>query len=371
MTPLDPVRTRRVLDEIAEGSDGALLEGLIVDLFMAIPGVILHDQDRLSASGSEELDLAFSNAADPAGLPSFERDLLVECKSQRQRVDSHDVNWFATKLRRRHQPLGVLIALSGVTGPIEGHLRAAQAEIEISAVEGQQILVVVAEELAGLLSGEHFANLLNLKRQRLISGRQMLITTEDELAKLSPVPAMPDSARLLLHPAVNLAGVQADAWRLALDAGRLQLRRHRSDALAQIEARQPVLDRDLRPCVDSVWTGVAIIREKLEELETAVETEGAEAQVLDLTLEAAAACVDLLPLDPAAAAAPELEIVAVNVETFAPTRLAVHIGSGYWTMLTRYYLEQIAEVREQLRQAAMYALLSLLVDQVLVLASPS
>jgi hypothetical protein len=116
MAPLDPVETRRLLDEIAATSNGSLLEDVITRLFTAIPGVTLHDRDRLSASGSEELDLAFSNAADPVGLAFFDRDLLVECKSQGDKVDAQAVNWFATKLRRRQQPLGVLVALAGVTG---------------------------------------------------------------------------------------------------------------------------------------------------------------------------------------------------------------------------------------------------------------
>jgi hypothetical protein len=356
----------------AVNSDGAQLERLATELFTAIPGVSLHDQDRLSASASEELDLAFSNTAQPNGLGSFKRDLLVECKSQQSKVDSHDVNWFATKLRRRRQPLGILVALGGVTGPTDGVLRAAQAEIEHSAIEGQQILIVTAEELSGLLSGEHFANLLTLKRQRLISGRQMLVTTEAELAELSPIPAAPDSVRLLLHPAANLAGAGSEGWRLALDATRLQLRRQPSDTLKRIAAHRPVFDRELDPGVENVQHAVGVITGKLERIEAVVITDDTDDEplLLELVLDAARACVELLRLDPAAAGEPDPEIIGVNVETFAPTRLAIHIGSEYWMILTRYYLKQIVAVREQLRQAAMYALLALLVDRILVLAPP-
>ena len=371
MAPIDPVLTRRLLDEIASIPTGSPLEDLITGLFNAIPGVTLHDRDRLSASGNEELDLAFSNAAEPGGLTFFDRDLLVECKSQGGKVDAQAVNWFATKLRRRQQSLGILVALAGVTGRSDGYPRAAHAEVEMSAAEGQQILVVVADELAGLRSGEHFANLLTLKRQRLVSGRQMLITERDELAALSPIPSLPDSARLLLHPAVNLAGAEVDAWRLVLDAGRLQLRRHREHALAQIEQHRPALDRDLKPGVDSVRIAVGVMRTKLEELETSVAGEESEADVREVALDVAAACVDLLRLDPAAVGAPEPDVVAINVETFAPTRLATNIGSRLWTLLTRYYLDQIEAVLEQLREAATYALLGLLVDQLLVFEGSS
>jgi hypothetical protein len=160
MAPLDPVQTVRVLEQIHADTDGGLLETLITEVFCAIPGVSLADQDRLSARGNEELDLAFSNVGEPGGLVQFGPDVLVECKSQGTPVDAQAVNWFATKLRRRQQPLGVLVALAGITGRGDAQLRAAQAEIDLSATEGQQILVVIGRELAELQSGEHLANLL-------------------------------------------------------------------------------------------------------------------------------------------------------------------------------------------------------------------
>ncbi|MGD1058769.1 MAG: hypothetical protein ABR992_15300 [Solirubrobacteraceae bacterium] len=176
----------------------------------------------------------------------------------------------------------------------------------------------------------------------------------------------------MLYPATNLARAEADAWRLALDAGRLVLRRHRGDALAEIEARRPVLDRELRPGVASVEVAVGVIRGKLETLEALIANDVAEEDELRRqAVELAAGCIDLLGLDPAAPRAPEPEIVAINVETFAPNRLATHIGSELWMLLTRYYLERIEQVRDQLRSAAMYSLLSLVVDQVLVLGGQS
>jgi Restriction endonuclease len=375
MPPIDPVATGRVLDEIASTSDGSrrgpALEKLIAEIFCAIPGVLLHDRDRLSASGNEELDLAFSNAQEPGGLTFFDRDLLVECKSQGGPVDAQAVNWFASKLRRRQQSLGVLVALNGVTGSAQSGSRAAAAEVEQSAIEGQQVIVVIGDELGALQSGEHLANLLTFKRQKLISGRLMAIAEPDQLRALSPVPAIPDSARLLLHPATNLAQGEADAWRLALDAGRLVLRRQRGEALAEIEASRPVIGQELDPGAASVELVVRALRIKLEALESSIEHDIEEAELRSMVVELAAGCVDLLRLDPSAISAPEPDIVAVNVETFAPNRLAIHVGSELWTLLTRYYLDQIDRVREQLRAAAMYSLLSLLVDQVLKLSGQS
>lgn len=101
----------------------------------------------------------------------------------------------------------------------------------------------------------------------------MLITTPEEMHSLSPIPPAADSARLLLHPASNLAGQGADGWQFALDAGRLQLRRHHIEALAMIEGHRPVLDPALTPGAVSVQEGAAVISEKLDRLDCLLEQE--------------------------------------------------------------------------------------------------
>jgi hypothetical protein len=368
---IDPIETGRTLDTIAATSDGVargdLLEDLMDKVFGAIPGITRTDRDRLSARGNEEVDLAFANGQEPGGLSQFDRDLVVECKSQNDPVDAQAVNWFATKLRRRQQSLGILVALAGVTAGRSGD-RAAAAEVELSAVEGRQILIVTEGELRGLRSGEHFANLLTRKRERLISGRLMVIATAEDLEALSPVPAVPESTRLLLHPAQSLAVAEPDLYQVALDAGRLVLRRRRQEAIAIVEARRPVLPVVLQPGVASVNAGLDIIESLLSQLQSSLEREEIdEPSLMECVIELGAACVDLLRLDPATAWDPEPELIAVNVETFAPPRVANHIGSELWALLTCYYVRQIRQVREQLRAVAMYALLSVFVDQILIL----
>lgn len=175
MAPIDPVRTARLLEEITADSNGSLLEDLTDTLFCAVPGVRRYAQDRISASGNEEVDLVYSNTQEPDGLTYFGSDLVVECKSQGDPVSAHDVNWFATKLRRRQQNQGVLIALSGVSGQRGRYSRAGEAEIGECAREGQHIVVLVADEIAGLQSGEHLAAILDFKRQELIAGYRMSI----------------------------------------------------------------------------------------------------------------------------------------------------------------------------------------------------
>lgn len=153
VAPIVTVRTATLLAEITADSNGSLLEELTDNLFGAIPGVQRYAHDRVSVSGNEKIDLACSNTRAEDGLARFGSDLLVECKSQGDPVSALDVNWFATELRRRQQNLGVLIALSGVSGRRAGYPRAGEAEVEGCARESQQILVLVSEEIAGLQSG--------------------------------------------------------------------------------------------------------------------------------------------------------------------------------------------------------------------------
>ena len=376
MAPIDPVRTAKLLAETTTDSNGALLEDLTDTLFCAVPGVRRYAQDRISASGNEEVDLVYSNTAEPDGLEHFGSDLVVECKSQGDPVSAHDINWFATKLRRRQQNQGVLIALPGVSGRHAGHPRAGEAEVGECAREGQHIVVLVADEIVGLQSGEHLAAVLDFKRQELIAGYRMSILDEETLMALSPSRPVSDSARLLLHPSANVAGEQAASWQLALDAGRLQLRRHIRTTLEDIEARRPTEFADEPAGVAAVNRAVAEIRAELaavdrhvEEADAAMlayrEPEHSEGSVKEQLRRAAAICVDLIRLDPGVARLPDLDVICVNVETFAPTRLATPVSSKLWKTLTNYYLDQIELVREQLRAASIYALLSLLVTQLM------
>jgi hypothetical protein len=297
-----------------------------------------------------------------------------------QPVSAADVSWFATKLRRRGQSHGVLIALAGVSGKTANYPRAGEAEIERCAVEGQQILVLVRAEVAGVLSGEHLAAVLNAKRQGLVAGNRMTVFDADALQALSPGPALPDSARLLLHPASNVAGQEARAWQLALDAGRLQLRRHTRAALETVWARRPTELEDVAAGVAGIQQAMPLIPERIETIERwmkglddanlAFETpEHDEGEITNAICGCAALVIDLIRLDPASGKLPDLDIICVNVETFAPPRLSVNIDSELWTLLTHYYMVAIDPMGEQLRAAAIYALLSLLVTQLMITSS--
>src|SRR4051794_22878445 len=95
---------------------GRTLEDLIQWLFEQIPGVVVTARDELSAAGDQEIDVAFWNDQHPNGLRQFDPLILVECKNWSSAVAAHEVGWFLHKLRERGRPLGILIAMCGITG---------------------------------------------------------------------------------------------------------------------------------------------------------------------------------------------------------------------------------------------------------------
>src|SRR5262249_51483408 len=60
---------------------GRALEDLIVYVFELVPGIILTQRNELNAFEAEEIDVAFWNEGDPAGLRLFDHILLIECKN--------------------------------------------------------------------------------------------------------------------------------------------------------------------------------------------------------------------------------------------------------------------------------------------------
>ena len=247
MAPIDPVRTATLLAEITTDSNGSLLEELTdIRCSARFPAC-----SATPTTGSRRAATRRSTWRTPTprrtdGLAHFGSDLLVECKSQGDPVSAQDVNWFATKLRRRQQNHGVLIALSGVSGRRSriSPSRRSRGRSDVRE-KASRSWCWSPSEIAGLQSGEHLAAVLNFKRQELVAGYRMSILDRDTLMALSPTPGpVSDSARLLLHPAASVAGEQAASWQMVLDAGRLQLRRHIRTTLEEVETRRPTAFTD-------------------------------------------------------------------------------------------------------------------------------
>ena len=149
---------------------GRALEDLICYVFGAIPGVTFYRRDALNVFDSEEIDVAFWNDQEPSGLHFLQNILLVECKNWSTPVGSSEVDWFLSKLRRRGQSLGFLIAASGITGDVAS-VGAAHEIIRSALAEKRQLIVITRAEIEGIPSTIQLVDLIKGKMCELaVSG---------------------------------------------------------------------------------------------------------------------------------------------------------------------------------------------------------
>ena len=174
-----PVDLGPELNDLAAEFDsyekGRRLEQMIGQLFGAIPGVTLEDQDVVNAFGSEEIDLIFWNEQHVAGLRFLDCPLIVECKGWSRPVAGREVRYFATELKDKARRNGVFVALNGITGD-EQNLTAAFFHVAAAMIEGVQVLVLTGEELAALNHAEDLIpifkrKLLGMTRQQIRSAK--------------------------------------------------------------------------------------------------------------------------------------------------------------------------------------------------------
>jgi Restriction endonuclease len=149
---------------------GRALEDLIVYLFELIPGVIVTARNALNAFQAEEIDVAFWNEGDPAGLRLFDPILLVECKNWTTRVGYPELAVFNDKLTSRGRPLGIFVAAAGITG--DAAARTAAHEVLGRALQhGREIIVLTRREIESLGDTDDLVLLLKRKRAQLaVSG---------------------------------------------------------------------------------------------------------------------------------------------------------------------------------------------------------
>ena len=91
------------------------MANLVAHIFGAIPGVQLRHREFLAPDKTSEIDLVFRNQPQVSGL--FDGVTLhMECKNERRRISAEQVRVFASKLRDRNQPVGVMISRTGLAG---------------------------------------------------------------------------------------------------------------------------------------------------------------------------------------------------------------------------------------------------------------
>lgn len=141
---------------------GAALEDLICYIFEQVPGIRKGVRDTLNAFASEEIDIAFWNTQHVDGFYFLPFVVLVECKNWSKPVDCEAVNWFASKVKRRGQRFGLLIAAKGITGDPNAVTGAREITRTLLA-EGFHLIVITRQELEGLTCTDELVRLIEVK----------------------------------------------------------------------------------------------------------------------------------------------------------------------------------------------------------------
>ena len=127
---------------------GKALEDLICYMFSKIPGISVTKRNTLSQFQSEEIDVAFWNRPSPEGFYFLPHIILVECKNWSRALGSEEVSWFDSKLRRRAQRFGILVAANGITGNASDK-NAAHDIVGTALAEGRQLVALTRSEIEG------------------------------------------------------------------------------------------------------------------------------------------------------------------------------------------------------------------------------
>jgi len=153
---------------------GRALEDMTCYLFDKVPGITITKRNELNVFQSEEIDVAFWNKAQPNGFYFLPNIILVECKNWSSPLGSEEVSWFDSKLRRRAQPFGILIATNGITGD-PNELTSAHDIISTALTENRQLVVITKEEVLGLNDTEELVELIQEKLCELAVAGTLLL----------------------------------------------------------------------------------------------------------------------------------------------------------------------------------------------------
>ena len=93
--------------------------------------------------------------------------ILVECKNWSKPVSSEEVNWFDSKLKRRGQSFGILIAANGITGNSQ-NVESAHEIIRVALSEGRQLVVITQTEIKTLQTTQDLVSLIQEKLCELV-----------------------------------------------------------------------------------------------------------------------------------------------------------------------------------------------------------
>ena len=127
---------------------GSAMANLVAYLFEQIPGVQLRHREFLAPDKTSEIDLVFRNQPQVSGL--FDGVTLhMECKNERRKIGPEQVRVFASKLRDRNQPVGVMISRTGLSGRL-GFKTHGHGQVGIELATGRSVVVLALADLGGL-----------------------------------------------------------------------------------------------------------------------------------------------------------------------------------------------------------------------------
>lgn len=142
---------------------GDALENLMVYVFEKLTGVELYDRNILDDPRAHELDLAFWHIQAKSSVGFLDPVIIVECKNTGTTVGSHEVGWFVRKLQDRGANVGILVALSGITGADTGQTSAHHEVLTALTRDKIKILVLSRAEIEQLTTTADLATLLREK----------------------------------------------------------------------------------------------------------------------------------------------------------------------------------------------------------------
>jgi hypothetical protein len=170
MANYSPRRLRALLtacDE-AETPDAAgdSLEHLSIYLIGRL-GLQLIDKNILDAPRAHELDVAFWQIQTQSLVGFLDPVVIIECKNTGEPVGSAAVGWFVRKLQDRGANVGLLVALSGITGASDGRSSAHSEVLTALTRDKIRILILSRDEIERLRTPTELAELLKEKYLQL------------------------------------------------------------------------------------------------------------------------------------------------------------------------------------------------------------
>jgi hypothetical protein len=144
---------------------GSAMADLVAYLFEQIPGVQLRHREFLAPDKTSEIDLVFRNQPQISRL--FDGVTLhMECKNERRSISAEQVRVFASKLRDRNQPVGVMISRTGLAGR-PGTKTHAHGLVGFELACGRSIVVLALADLIGLDDTDRLVDLCVERRFEL------------------------------------------------------------------------------------------------------------------------------------------------------------------------------------------------------------